>query len=77
MEDLQVMDQMYLRYILGAHLKVQTEFLYIHRIWKNTLKQVLICRRFMYLQTVFKRPQIELVRQVDEAQQTLDLFTKY
>ena len=66
-EDLEVMDRMLLRYIVGAHSKVQTEFLYLET-GTTPLKQVITSRRLMYLQTLLKRPQTELVRQVYEAQ---------
>ena len=66
-EDLEVMDRMLLRYILGAHAKVQTEFLYLET-GATPLKQVITSRRLMYLQAILKRPHTELVRKVFEAQ---------
>ena len=66
-EDLKVMDRMLLRYILGAHSKVQTEFLYLETE-ATPLKQVIPSRRLMYLQALLKRPHTELARQVFEAQ---------
>ena len=66
-EDLEVRDRMLLRYIMGAHAKVQTEFLYLESGAKP-LQHVITSRRLLYLQTILKRPQTELVRQVYEAQ---------
>ena len=66
-EDLEVMDRMLLRYILGAHSKIQTEFLYLET-GATPLKQVITSRRLMYLQTLLKRPSTEITKQVYEAQ---------
>ena len=66
-EDLEVMDRMLLRNILGAHAKVQTEFVYLET-GATPLKHVIISRRLMYLQNILKRPHTELVRKVYETQ---------
>ena len=66
-EDLEVMDRMLLRYILVAHAKVQTEFLYLET-GAIPLKHVITSRRLMYLKTILNRPQTEIIRQVYEAQ---------
>ena len=47
-EDLEVMDQMLLCYIVGAHSKVQTEFLYLET-GTTPLKQVITSRRLFYI----------------------------
>ena len=64
---LEVMDRMLLRYIVGAHAKVQTEFLYLET-GTTPLKNVITSRRLLYLQNLLKRPQSEMIRQVYEAQ---------
>ena len=66
-EDLEVMDRMLLRYIVGAHAKVQTEFLYLET-GTTPLKNVITSRRLLYLQNLLKQPQSEMIRQVYEAQ---------
>ena len=59
---------MLLRYILGAHSKIQTEFLYLET-GATPLKQVITSRRIIYLQTILKRPGTELTHKVYKAQQ--------
>ena len=66
-EDLEVMDRMLLRNILGAHAKVHTEFLYLET-GATPLKNVITSRRLLYLQTILKRPHSEVIRKVYEAQ---------
>ena len=66
-EDLQVMDRMLLRYITGAHAKVQNEFLYLET-GVIPLKEIISSRRLMYLQNILKKAPDEIVRQVYEEQ---------
>ena len=66
-EDLEVMDRTLLRNIVGAHAKVQTEFLYLET-GTTPLKHVINSRRLLYLQNILKGPQSEILRQVYEAQ---------
>ena len=54
---------------MGAYSKVQKEFFYLES-GTTPLKQVITSRRLMYLQTVLKRSQTELVRQVYKAQKS-------
>ena len=68
-EDLEVMDRMLLCYILGAHSKIQTEFLYLET-GTTPLKKVISSRRIMYLQTILKRSDTEITKKVYEAQKS-------
>ena len=56
-----------MKYILGAHSKVQTEFIYLET-GASPLKDVIATRRMMYLQNILKRPKEEVVKRVFEAQ---------
>ena len=47
------MDRMLMKYILGAHSKVQTEFIYLET-GAIPLKDVIATRRMMYLQNILK-----------------------
>ena len=67
-QDLEVMDRMLLKYILGAHSTIHTEFLY-SETGATPLKQVITCRRIVYLHTILKRPATELTHKVYKAQQ--------
>ena len=67
-KDLEVMDRMLLQYILGAHSIKHSEFLYLET-GATPLKQVITCRRIIYLHTILKRPATELTHKVYKAQQ--------
>ena len=60
-EDLEVMDCMLLCFILGAHSKIQTEFLYLET-GATPLKQVITSRRLIYLKTLLKIPDTEITK---------------
>ena len=66
-EELEVMDRSLLRYILKAHSKVQTEFLYLET-GALRIEQIISSRRLMYLQTILKRPDDELNKRVYNCQ---------
>ena len=66
-EDLQVMDIMLLKYITGAHAKVQSEFLYLET-GVIPLKQIISSRRLMYLKNILNKTSGELVKRVYEEQ---------
>ena len=59
---------MLLQYILGAHSIKHSEFLYLET-GATPLKQVITCRRIIYLHTILKRPATELTHKVYKAQQ--------
>ena len=54
-------------YILGAHSKVQKEFLYLET-GAIPLGQLISTQRMMYLQNILKHPEWEMLRNVSEAQ---------
>ena len=56
-----------MKYILGSHSKVQTEFLYLET-GAVPLAEVIKTRRMIYLQNILKRPKEEVIRKVYEAQ---------
>ena len=66
-EELQVLDRMLLRYITGAHAKVQSEFLYLET-GAIPLKELISQRRLMYLHNILSKPPNELLRRVYDAQ---------
>ena len=57
-----------MKYILGAHSKVQTEFIQLET-GAIQLKGVIATRRMMYLQNILKRPKEEFFKRVFGAQQ--------
>ena len=61
------MDRMLLRYITGAHAKVQNEFPYLET-GVIPQKEIISSRRLMYLQNILKKAPDEIVRQVYEEQ---------
>ena len=61
------MDRSLLRYITGAHVKTQNEFLYLETGALN-IEQIIANRRMMYLQTIVKRSDDELTKKIYECQ---------
>ena len=70
-EDLEVMNRMLMRYILGAHSKVQKAFLYLET-GDILLGQFISTKRMMSLQNILRRPEREMLRKVYEAQKVLE-----
>ena len=62
-ELLSVLDNQILRYICGAHAKTPTEFLFLET-GSLPLSYIIKSRRMIYLQSILKRNQQELVRWV-------------
>ena len=60
------MDRMLLRYIVGVHAKVQTEFLYLET-GTTSVNYVITSRILLYLKNKLKQPQSKILRQVYEA----------
>ena len=57
---LEVLDRKILQAIIGAHIKVQWEMLYLETA-VFPISSLIIARRLMYLQTIFKRTENESV----------------
>ena len=66
-EDLEVMDRSLLKYILKSHSKVQNEFLYLET-GALGIKEIIMSRRCLYLQTILKRDKEELTKKIYNAQ---------
>ena len=66
-EELEVMDRSLLKYILNAHSKVQNEFLYLET-GALRIKEIIMSRRCLYLQTILKRDNEELTKKIYNAQ---------
>ena len=60
-EELEVMDRSLLKYILNTHSKVQNEFLYLET-GALQIREIIMSRRCLYLQTIIKRDNKELTR---------------
>ena len=65
---LKTIDKYLLRGLVGAHAKVPLEHLYLE-LAALPLSYVISARRMIYLQTVLKRPDEELIKQVYKCQQ--------
>ena len=61
--NLNKMDHILLRSILGAHSKVPVEQLYLETASLN-MTQTLSVRRMIYMQTILQRPEGELIRKI-------------
>ena len=66
-KELEVMDRLLIKNITGAHAKTQNEFLYL-KIGALNIGQTISNRRLMYLQSLLKRPEDEIIRKVYECQ---------
>ena len=66
------LETMLLRHIISAHLKVQKKFLYLEA-GAIQLGHVITTIRMMYLQTILKCPQGELIREVPSKQTFLTM----
>ena len=62
-EELEVMDRSLLRYITGAHVKTQNEFLYLETGVLN-IERIISNRRMMFFQTLLKRDDNEITKKV-------------
>ena len=60
---LEVVDEHLLRSLAGAHSKTPLEFLYLET-GSVPVRFILACRRMIYLQTILKRPDTELTKQI-------------
>ena len=65
-EELEVINRQLMRHIIGAHATALIEFLYLETL---PLKHVITCRRLLYLKTILKREDHELVKRIYRAQQ--------
>ena len=65
-KDLNKIDHIVLRSIIGAHSKIPIEQLYLETA-SIPLSDIIKTRRMIYLQTILQRPDSELTRQVYEA----------
>ena len=66
-ENLEAIDQYLLRGLLGAHANVPLEHLYLE-VAALPLSYVISARRMLYMQTILKRPDEELIKQVYKCQ---------
>ena len=66
-EVLEVLDRKILRVILGAHCKVPSEMLYLET-GAISISNVISVRRLLYLQTILKKTDNEIVKKVYIAQ---------
>ena len=66
---LETVDEYLLRSLVKGHSKTPLEFLYLEA-GAMPISFIIICRRLMYLQTIIKRPEHELVRRVYAAQKS-------
>ena len=64
--DLMKIDKYLLKSILGAHSKVPSEQLHLET-GTLSIPQIIATRRMIYLQTILKRPEGELIRNIYEA----------
>ena len=62
-EELEVMNRSLLRYITGAHVKTQNEFLYLETGVLN-IERIISNRRMMFFQTLLKRDDNEITKKV-------------
>ena len=60
---LEVVDEHLMRSLVGAHSKTPLEFLYLET-GSVPVRFILACRRMIYLQTILKRPDSELTKQI-------------
>ena len=66
---METVDEYLLRSLVKGHSKTQLEFLYLEA-GAMPIRFIIISRRLMYLQTIIKKPEHELVRKVYEAQKS-------
>ena len=67
-EKLMAIDKYLLRGLVGAHAKVPLEHLYLE-LADLPLSYVISAKRMIYLQTILKRPNEEIIKQVYKCQQ--------
>jgi hypothetical protein len=66
-EELELIDRSLMHFIVGAHSKTPSEFLYLETA-TIPLRYTIMIRRMLYFQTIVTRSEMELIRRVYNAQ---------